>query len=57
MNNADFMHTHADIVQTLNRFYADDDTRVYLAHISVVISGKFPQRALGFAGPAWHQRE
>ena len=45
-----------DIVQTLNRHYADYHTRVHLAHFSVVISGKFPYCAMVFAGPTWRQR-
>ena len=57
MENADFVHTFADIVQTLNRHYADYHTRVYLVHFSVVISGKFSYRALSFAGPTWRQRD
>ncbi len=36
MTNADFMQTFADIVQTLNRHYADYNARVHLAHFSVV---------------------
>ena len=57
MDNADFVHTFADIVQTLNRHCADYHTRVYLVHFSVVISGKFPYCALSFAGPTWRQRD
>ena len=57
MNHADFVHTYADIMQTLNRHYADYHTRVHLEHFSVVISGKFPYCAMVFAGPTWHQRD
>ena len=57
VDNADFVHTFADIVQTLNRHYADYHTRVHLVHFSVVISGKFPYCALSFAGPTWRQRD
>ena len=57
MEYADFVHTFADIVHTLNRHYADYHTRVYLVHFSVVISGKFPYCALSFAGPTWRQRD
>ena len=46
MEYADFVHTFADIVHTLNRHYADYHTRVYLVHFSVVISGKIPYSAL-----------
>ena len=52
-----FVHTLTDFLQTLNRHYADYHTRVYLAHFSVVISGKVPYCALIFAGPTWHQRD
>ena len=48
MEYADFVHTFADIVQTLNRHYADYHTRVHLEHFSVVVSGKFPYCALSF---------
>ncbi len=57
MNNADFVHIFADIMQTLNRHYADYHTRVHLAHFYGVISGEFPYYALIFAGPTWHQRD
>ena len=57
MIHADFVHTYADIMQTLNRHYADYHTRVHLEHFSVVISGKFPYCAMVFAGPTWHQRD
>ncbi len=36
MNNADFMQIFADVVQTLNKHYADYNARVHLAHFSVV---------------------
>jgi hypothetical protein len=39
VGEADSMHTCADIVQTLNRHYADYHARVHLAHV--------PYRALG----------
>ena len=45
-NHADFVHTYADIMQTLNRHYAHYHTRVHREHFSVVISGKFPYIAL-----------
>ena len=57
MEYADFVHTFADIVQTLNRHYADYHTRVHLAHFSVVISGKFLYCAMVFSGPTWCQRD
>jgi hypothetical protein len=57
LNNADFVHTYADILQTLNRPYADYFTRVHVAHISVVINDNVPYSALIFAGPTWHQRD
>ncbi len=50
MNNADFVQTFADIVQTINRYCADFHIRVHLALFPVVISGKFPYCDLIFAG-------
>ena len=47
VDNADFVHTFADIVQTQTRQYADYHTRVRLAHFSVVISCEFHYCALG----------
>ena len=47
MDNADFVHTFADIVQTQTRQYADYHIHVCLAHFSVVISCEFHYRALG----------
>ena len=57
VDNADFVHTFADIVQTQSRQYAEYHTPVRLAHFSVVISCEFHYRALGFAGPTWRQRD
>ncbi len=68
MNIADFEQTCADILQTLNRRDADIlqtlngrdadyQTRVHLAHFSVVISDKFLYCALESAGPSWCQRD
>ena len=57
VDNADFVHTFADIVQTQSRQYAEYHTPVRLAHFSVVISCEFNYRALGFAGPTWRQRD
>ena len=39
MNNADFMHSYADIVQTLNKHYAEYHTRVHLAHVPYLALG------------------
>jgi len=57
MNHADFMHTFADIMQTLCRHYADYYTIVHLTHFYVIITGKFPNCELIFAGPTWLQRD
>ena len=50
VDNADFVHTFADIVQTQSRQYAEYHTPVRLAHFSVVISCEFNYRALGSVG-------
>ena len=57
VDNADFVQTFADIVQTQSRQYAEYHTRVRWAHFSVVISCEFNYCALGFAGPTWRQRD